>query len=72
MGEANNLARQRLTHFLAARLEARKRESNGSELAVTGPTIRSVAAESFQRSASPTDSSSSATNQNELKRDPII
>jgi hypothetical protein len=43
VGETKNLARQRLSHFLAARLEARKREANEAQRAAdcSDATVRS-------------------------------
>ncbi len=42
MGDTNDLARQRLTHFLAARLKARKREADGAERAGPDSTFRAL------------------------------
>jgi hypothetical protein len=71
MGGTNDLARQRLTHFLAARLEARKREASGALPASAAATIRSRLDEKFLQSGRGADLGSRATTQSEAKHDPI-
>ncbi len=73
MGETNDLARQRLTHFLAARLKARHREANEAQPAVPS-SCSAIPSRSEKNSgviANDTDSSSRATTQSEHKLDPI-
>jgi hypothetical protein len=63
MGETNDLARQRLSRFLAARLDARRREANDAPRAApyTGAPIPSRTEEKSSQIARDVDSSSRAT-----------
>jgi hypothetical protein len=60
MGETNDLGRQRLTHFLAARIKARQRELNESQRANpgSGSTIPSRSEENSALIAADPDSCS--------------
>jgi hypothetical protein len=73
MRENNDLARQRLTHFLAARLRARHREVNEAERASPGScrAIRSRSEENSGLIAEDFDSGSRATAQTEHQHGPI-
>jgi hypothetical protein len=63
MGETNDLARQRLTRFLAARLDARQREAKDAQRAApcSGAPIPSRTEEKSSQIARDVDSSSRAT-----------
>jgi hypothetical protein len=63
MGETNDLARQRLTRFLAARFDARQREAKDAQRAApcSGASIPSRTDEKSSPIASDVDSNSRAT-----------
>ena len=71
MRENNDFARQRLTHFLAARLKARHREMTEAERADPGfcSAIRSRSDQNSGLIGEEVDSSSRATPPSEHERD---
>ena len=73
MGETNDLGRQRLTRFLAARIKARQREVNEAQRANpgSGSTIPPRSEENFTLIAEDPDARSRETPRREHEHYPI-